>query len=78
MHALIAIETKGQHGLPGFNAYLKPTIKEWYIDEKAPATDAPQWIKNCYKTSYLNKEDATTLLTKIVNKKDEALKDSRF
>ncbi|MCO0832622.1 hypothetical protein NFX39_05965 [Fructobacillus sp. W13] len=78
LHALIAIKTKGQHGLPGFNTYLMPIVKEWYIDEKAPSDSAPQWYKNSYNAAKLDKKEATELLTKIVNMLDEALKDVRF
>ncbi|MCK8617731.1 hypothetical protein LNP00_05040 [Fructobacillus sp. M158] len=78
LHALIARETKGQHGLRGLNTYLIPTIKAWYIDEETPSSSAPQWIQNCYKTAYLDKDAAKALLTKIINMLDDALKDVTF
>lgn len=80
LHALIAIETKGKHGLPGLNTYLIPTIEDWYIDGNVPDSSSPrtQWIVNCYDKAKLDKEEAEALLNSIKNKLDDKLKNVQF
>lgn len=59
LHTLIAKETNQEFGFPGYRAYLYPQVIDWYIDKQIPK---PQWMKNCYKTSFLNEDDAKKIL----------------
>lgn len=62
LHALIAKETSGHFGQPGYEFYLKPTIEEWYIEKKIPTLT---WMKNCYEKAFLTPEEAVNLLKTI-------------
>lgn len=59
LHALITEETSHEFGYPGYGAYLKPMIEEWYLDKEIPNT---KWMKHCYDKSYLNPEQAFDIL----------------
>lgn len=62
LHVLISKETSHKFGLPGYDTYLKPLIKEWYIEEKIPK---PNWMKNCYDKSFLKPEEAIKILKEM-------------
>ncbi|MFP3321667.1 hypothetical protein R0K05_01105 [Planococcus sp. SIMBA_160] len=49
LHALIAKETAGKFGAPGYIVYLVPTLEEWYLDETVPTSP---WQKNCFNKSF--------------------------
>ncbi|GFH40943.1 hypothetical protein [Pseudolactococcus insecticola] len=59
LHVLISVETNGEYGLPGFEVFLKPMVKEWYIDEYIPQL---KWQRNCYDKSFLKIQETIELL----------------
>lgn len=61
LHALIAKETNGAYGLPGYDAYLHPRIVEWYIGQVRP--QKMEWAKKCYERAYLSSDETRQLLT---------------
>ncbi|WP_206613204.1 hypothetical protein [Latilactobacillus curvatus] len=62
LHALITKETNGEFGLPGYSAYLRPIMVEWYVDGKVPK---PEWMKKCLQRASLSSSDVTQLLDEI-------------
>jgi len=62
LHVLITKETSHEFGYLGYEAFLKPIIEEWYIEEKIPS---PKWMKNCYDKSFLNPEESVHILKKM-------------
>ena len=62
LHVLIAEESSQEFGYPGYLAFLKPIIEEWYIDKKIPK---PEWMKNCYHKSFLIPEESVNILKKM-------------
>src|SRR5699024_1035233 len=73
LHVLIAKETSFEFGWPGYEAYIKPDIEEWYLDKKLPN---PVWEKNCYNKSFLNSQDAFYILVNMQRKLGENYYDS--
>lgn len=65
LHVLIIQETSQEFGAPGYEAFLKPMIVEWYLDEIIPR---PEWMKNCYHKSFLNPEETVNILKKMEEK----------
>lgn len=63
LHALIAKETDGNFGIPGYNAYLYPMILEWYIGGVKP--QKREWQKKCYERAFLSPDETRDLLIKI-------------
>lgn len=63
LHALIAKETDGKYGIPGYSAYLYPMIIEWYIFEMAPLEK--DWQYYCYKRAFLDPEEVRELLSQV-------------
>lgn len=62
LHALIAKETSLKFGYPGFIAFLRPDIEEWYLNKKIPNQG---WKKNCYKKAFLNPQEAFEILKEM-------------
>ena len=62
LHVLIAEESSQEFGYPGYLTYLKPDIKEWYIEKEVPYL---QWKKNCYNKSFLEPQDAFNILKEM-------------
>lgn len=62
LHALIAKETNGNFGFNGYQSYLKPIVKEWYIDHKIPK---PEWMQTCYERAYLSKQETQTIISVV-------------
>lgn len=62
LHVLITKETSHAFGLPGYVAFLKPIIEEWYIEEKLPR---PQWMRKCYNKAFLHPEEAVNILQEM-------------
>lgn len=62
LHVLIAIESSFKYGFPGYADYIRPNIKEWYLDKKIPNFN---WEKNCYNKAYLEPEEAFEILDKM-------------
>src|SRR5690606_12684186 len=52
-------ETSFEYGYPGYEAFLKPAIVEWYLDERIPN---PEWMKKCYIKSFLEPQIAFDLI----------------
>ncbi|WP_341963562.1 hypothetical protein NM897_16905 (plasmid) [Planococcus maritimus] len=65
LHALIAKETAGKFGAPGYIVYLVPTLEEWYLDETIPTSP---WQKNCYNKSFLTPEETVNIIKKMQEK----------
>ena len=65
LHALIAKESNGIHGLAGYLIFILPNIEEWYINEVDPRLE---WQKPCKEKAYLSKEYSGKLLIEIDNK----------
>lgn len=63
LHALIAKETDGDFGIPGYVTYLYPMILEWYIGGVKPQIRA--WLKKCYERAFLSPNETRNLLIKI-------------
>lgn len=62
LHVLIAIESSFKYGFPGYADYIRPNIKEWYLDKKIPNLN---WEKNCYNKAYLEPEEVFEILDKM-------------
>lgn len=65
LHVLITKETKGEYGVRGLCVYLKPTIKEWYIDEYEPKKE---WMKVAKEKASLSKHYILKLFSNIDEK----------
>lgn len=63
LHALIAKETSGEYGLPGYDANLYPMAAEWYIDRGIPPR--PEWMKKCFERAFLEPDEARKLLQNV-------------
>lgn len=63
LHALIARETNGKFGIPGYDFYLYPMVIEWYIGGVKP--QGKEWMMNCYNRSFLNTDETKKLLIMI-------------
>lgn len=63
LHALIAKETDGDFGIPGYATYLYPMILEWYIGGVKP--QIREWLKKCYERAFLTPNETRNLLIKI-------------
>lgn len=61
LHTLISREATGAQGQGGYWNFIRPMIIDWYIDENILN---PEWMKLCYKASYLTKEEATNFINK--------------
>ncbi|WP_246095134.1 hypothetical protein [Salinicoccus cyprini] len=59
LHILITKETSHEFGAPGYEAYLKPMIEEWYVDKFIPK---PEWMKACRNRSFLSDEEAILIV----------------
>lgn len=62
LHILIINETSFEYGYPGYEAFLKPSIEEWYLDERMPN---PEWMKKCYMKSFLEPQKAFELVKEM-------------
>lgn len=62
LHVLIAIESSFEYGFPGYADYIRPYIKEWYLDKKTPSLN---WQKNCYNKAYLEPDEAFEILDQM-------------
>lgn len=62
LHTIISRETKNSYGRPGLDTYLIPNIIDWYIEGNVPTQ---QWQLNCYKKSFLEVDQAKTILKAI-------------
>lgn len=62
LHVLISKETSFECGNPGYEAYLKPQIEEWYLNKRIPALE---WMKKCYIKSYLEPQRAFDLVKEM-------------
>ncbi|ETO40021.1 hypothetical protein B808_1130 [Fructilactobacillus florum 8D] len=64
LHFIITREATGAQGQGGVVNFLAPEYIVWYIDGTKPKADNPRsvWKLNCYKKSFLSKEEATELL----------------
>ena len=62
LHVLIAKETSFEYGYPGYLAYLKPNIEEWYLDKRIPNLE---WKKKCYMKSFLEPQKAFDLVKEM-------------
>lgn len=62
LHVLIIKETSFEYGYPGYEAYLKKLIEEWYLDEKIPN---PEWMKKCYIKSFLEPQKAFDMVKEM-------------
>ncbi|WP_035050927.1 hypothetical protein [Carnobacterium pleistocenium] len=63
LHTLIAKETAGNFGIPGYDTYLYPMILEWYIGGVKP--QKREWLKKCYERAFLTSDETRNLLIKI-------------
>ncbi|EXJ24502.1 hypothetical protein ADIAL_0017 [Alkalibacterium sp. AK22] len=63
LHALIAKETNGEFGLPGYLTYIYPMIIEWYVGQRKP--QKKEWMKTCYEQAYLSPKETKQLLTTV-------------
>ncbi|HLQ97568.1 MAG TPA: hypothetical protein VK135_02640 [Candidatus Dormibacteraeota bacterium] len=59
LHVLITKETSFEFGYPGYSAYLKGLIEEWYLEGVIPK---PEWMKRCYDQSFLEPRQAFKLM----------------
>lgn len=64
LHALIAKESSSKFGAPGFIVYLAGIIEEWYLRKMIPNRE---WMKNCYKKSFLVPQEAFDILKTMHN-----------
>lgn len=62
LHAIIAKDSNGELGFPGYEVYLQPMVYDWYIKQKIPK---PEWMKNCYYKAYLTPDDTKIILDYI-------------
>lgn len=62
LHVLITKETSFEYGYPGYLAYLKPNIEEWYLDERIPHQ---KWREKCYIKSFLEPQKAFDLVKEM-------------
>lgn len=62
LHVLIINETSSEYGYPGYEAFLKPSIEEWYLNERMPN---PEWMKKCYMKSFLEPQKAFDLVKEM-------------
>lgn len=62
LHALIMVKTNSKYGFPGFQIFIKPMAKEWYLDKKTPK---PEWMKKCKERAYLPANYFESLLNEI-------------
>lgn len=60
LHTLIAKETSLNLGSVGYLVFLKPKIKDWYIDKIIPQKSKHHIA--CYHKSYIKPEEASELL----------------
>ncbi len=63
LHALIAKETNGEFGLPGYLTYIYPMIIEWYVGQRKP--QKKEWMKTCYEQAYLSPKETKQLLMTV-------------
>ncbi|MFL2106032.1 hypothetical protein [Desemzia sp. FAM 23991] len=63
LHALIAKDTDGEFGIPGYDTYLYPMILEWYIGGIKP--QKREWLKKCYERAFLTPSETRSLLINI-------------
>lgn len=73
LHVLIAKETSGKFGSPGYEAYLKPDIENWYLLENMPGI---KWENNCYQKSYLEPQETFNILANMQKKLGEVYYDT--
>lgn len=64
LHVLISKETGLRYGYPGYEAFLKPHLEEWYLNKRIPQL---QWMKNCYSKAFLEPQQAFDLLNQMQN-----------
>lgn len=62
LHVLIINATSSEYGYPGYEAFLKPSIEEWYLDTRIPN---PEWMKKCYMKSFLEPSKAFELIKEM-------------
>ncbi len=62
LHALLAVESKGKFGLPGYMTYLADNVLEWYSHGLVPAQG---WRLTCYNKSILSKDEADHIITTL-------------
>lgn len=60
LHTLIAKETSLEFGIPGYQVFLRPKIKDWYVEKIIPKKS--KWHIACYHRAYITPEDAYELL----------------
>ena len=65
LHVLIAKETSSKFGFLGYDAYLKPNIELWYLDEIMPSLE---WMKRCFHKSFLEPQNAFDLIKEMQEK----------
>ncbi|KRM78801.1 hypothetical protein FC84_GL000279 [Lapidilactobacillus dextrinicus DSM 20335] len=63
LHALIAKETNGKFGFPGYITYISPMIEDWFIAQNQPL--GKEWMMNCYHRAYLNPKEAQDVLDSV-------------
>lgn len=77
LHVLIAEETNLMFGISGYQVYILPMIKEWYINRKPPK---PKWMQKCYNKAYMKSEETSKLLSNmesVISKERERLRKER-
>ncbi|MFD1609575.1 hypothetical protein, partial [Oceanobacillus luteolus] len=60
LHTIISKETALEFGIPGYQVFLRPKIKDWYVEKIIPKKS--KWHIACYHRSYITPEDAYELL----------------
>lgn len=67
LHALIAKETNGKYGVPGYETFLEPTVMDWYVDGVDPG---PDWMKACKRKAFVTSDQLERLLNVLFEKVD--------
>lgn len=62
LHVLIAKETDHKFGYPGYEAFIKPDLIMWYLENQIPES---KWRRNCYKTAYLKPEEVFEIIKEM-------------
>ncbi|SCT42392.1 Uncharacterised protein [Staphylococcus caeli] len=62
LHSIITKETDGEYGVKGLSIMIKPTVKEWYIDEYEPKK---KWMQVAKKRAYLPKKNILKIFSSI-------------
>ena len=68
LHALIVeenVEQKMPYGIGGYENFLKPKVREWFIDKRVPIS---QWMLNCYNKAYIEPKQAKEIIKRTDDK----------